>query len=138
MNKTGIAALALILTGLASHAAGAQTRRAAFAQAKLLPRLCAGRHPEQRLAVNRRHFDLRAERRFRHSNRHYTVDIIAAPLEVRMIADVRGDQQVAGWAAILAGVAFAGDAHPRAGFNACRDAGRDRFALRGDAYAVTA
>src|SRR5205085_5531704 len=102
------------------------------------PRLRAGRNPEQRLAVNRRHSDLRAERRFRHGNRHYTVDIIAAPLEVWMIADVRGDQQVAGWATVLAGVASTGDAHPRAGFNTRRDASRDRFALRGDAYAVTA
>src|SRR5205085_8885539 len=122
---------------VAAHAAGPQARRAALAQAELLPGLRARRHLEQRLAVHGRHFDLRAERRFRHGNRHHTVDVVAAPLEVWVVADVRRDEEVAGRAAVLTGVAAACDAHARAGFDARGDARRHGLAPRGDARAVT-
>ena len=41
------------------------------------------------------------------------MDVIAAPLEIRMIADIRRNIKIARRAAVLSDVAFTGDANTR-------------------------
>ena len=58
-------------------AAVARRRHAALAQPEPLSRLRARRHPQPGRAVERRHLDLRAERRLVDRDRHRQVQVVA-------------------------------------------------------------
>src|SRR3712207_8560046 len=55
-----------------------------------------------------------AERRFGHGDGHRDVDVIALAREVRVLADVRDDEEVAGRGSETPALALAGDADARA------------------------
>ena len=80
---------------IAARARVAQRRRATLTQAKLLTRLRARRNAQLRLAFNRRHFNLRSQRAFRHGDRNRDVDVVALAREIFMRADVGDDVQIA-------------------------------------------
>src|SRR5690606_2443803 len=75
-----------------------------------------------RLAVQRRHLDLAAERRPRDADRHHAVQVVAVALEDRVLAQADLDVQVAGRAAVGAGLAVAGAADAHAVVDAGGDA----------------
>ena len=64
---------------------GARVQHALLAQPELLAVLGALRNLQQRAAVDGRHFDLGAQRRFRHRDRHLDFDIVAVAAEERML-----------------------------------------------------
>ena len=61
----------------------ARVEYAPFAQPELLLVLRARRNLQQRLAVDGRHFDLGAQARFGHSDRHLQLNVVAFAAEQR-------------------------------------------------------
>src|SRR3954451_17650879 len=105
--------------------AGAELRRALAAQALDGAVLRAGRDAESLRAMQRRHFDLGAADRLRDRERHLDLDVVALALEHRALLHVGHHEEVAGRAAVAAGLALAGEPHARA----LLDAGRDVHAV---------
>src|SRR5437763_918441 len=83
------------------------------AQAELLARLRAFGDVDRRLAIERRHVDLSAQRRARDAHRDHAVQVVAVPLEDRVLLQPDLDEQVARRPAVRArlAVARAADAH---------------------------
>ena len=115
----------------------ARRRRAALAQAEALPRLRAGRNPEARRTVERRHLDLRPERRFVNRDRHDDVEVVAVAPEHRMRLHQQRHVQIARLAAVLPGVALAGDPDPRAVGQPGRHVQREQLGSRLELVAAT-
>ena len=70
-------------------------RHAALAQPEPLTRLRAGRHAQARVAFERRHIELGAERRLVDRDRHHDVQIVTFATKERMRLDVHGDVEIA-------------------------------------------
>src|SRR5690349_2273058 len=115
----------------------AQRWRAAIAQTKLLSRLRARRNAQLRLPLNCRHFDLRAQRCFRHRDRHRHINVIALAREVFMFANVRDDVQISRRRTQTSALALAGNANPRASLDTRRYANLHRLILRRHTFTVT-
>src|SRR5438105_3842193 len=83
------------------------------AQAELLAGLRAFGDVDRRIAGQRRHFDLAAERRARDGHRHHAMQVVAVAREDRVLLQADLDVQVAGRPAVGArlAVARAADAH---------------------------
>src|SRR6185295_5356329 len=101
--------------------------RAALAQTKLLTRLRTRRDAQLRLAFNRRHFNLRAQRAFRHGYRNSDVNIVALASEVFVRADIRYHIQIPRRRAESPAFALRGNANPRTCFHAGGNANFYRF-----------
>src|SRR5262249_61690871 len=90
--------------------AAAGPGQALAGEAELLPAVRAGGHLHARRAVERRHLDLRPERRFPGRDRDLDVEIVAARSEQGMGLEHDVEVQVARRAAVRAGTALAGEA----------------------------
>src|SRR5438309_5255472 len=115
------------------NSARAQARSAPPAQPKPLTGLRAWRNSQQRLTVNGRHFYLRAERGFGHSDGHTTIDIVPLPLKVGVLTDVGYYIKVARHTAEVSSVPLAGDPNTGAGIDAGRYSHQNRLAPGNDA-----
>ena len=91
------------------------------AQAEQLAGLGAMRDLDERLALERGHHDVGAQRRLRKTHRHFAIKIVALALEDGVRAHVHFHVQVARLGARRAGFAFAGKADAVAGIDAGRD-----------------
>src|SRR5690606_15308665 len=102
--------------GSLDHDAAEQvaTRTAAYglhallAQSEHASGLSFRRNTDRDLAVERRHADRGAKCGGREADRHLTAQVLAVPLEDRMLADVDLDIQVARRSAVAACLAFPG------------------------------
>src|SRR5947209_773134 len=112
----------------ASTLAGAQRRviSAHFMDEPLpQPLPCEGRgafgQEDLLLSLERGNLHLAAECRFGERDRDLAGDVTALPLEDRVRPHDRDHVQIAGWAAVRARLAFAGEADPVAGIDAGGD-----------------
>src|ERR1700722_5553145 len=64
------------------------------------------------MGVDRRHFDLRAQRSLRHCNRNSYINIVTRPRKHRMRSRLDDQVQIPRWAAVCPGVAFARQPNP--------------------------
>src|SRR5690349_9868202 len=96
-------------------------RDAAALQPERLARLRPGRDLHLRRALERRHVDLRAERRLREADRHVADDVRPLADEERVLADVEHDVEVARRAAARRGLTLATQLETRAAVDAGRD-----------------
>src|SRR5689334_14062872 len=115
----------------------AQRRRTFIAQSKLLTGLRSWRNAQLRLTFNRRHLDLRTERRLRNGDWHRYVNVVALAREIFVLTNVRDDVQVARRRTEPAALAFAGNAHARTRLNTSGNAHLHSLSLRCHAFAVT-
>src|SRR6266851_6424119 len=81
-------------------------------QPQLLPRLCPRRNLQLRPTIDRRHLNLRPQRRLRYCNRNSDINIIAVPREHRMRPRLDNQEQVPRGPAIRAGIALARQPDP--------------------------
>src|SRR5262249_33320745 len=72
-------------------------------------------------AAERRHIDLRTERRLHEADRDLAHHVVALPHEQRMLVDVEQHVEVPGWAAVGPSLAFAPELEPRARVDTRRD-----------------
>src|SRR5215472_223888 len=114
--------------GLDDHAAeevaasaAAHRFHALVAQAKDASRLRLRRDLQHHVPVERRHRYRAAERCGRKAQRHLARKMLAVALEDRVLAHVHLDVEIAGRAAVAAGLAFAGEAHAILVVDAGRD-----------------
>jgi len=84
----------------------ARVKNALFTHPELLSVLRARWNPEERAAVDGGHFDLCAQAGFADRHRDADLDIVAVPVEKRMLFHARGDVEVARWRAESAGIPF--------------------------------
>src|SRR5262249_1682645 len=110
---------------------GAQHRHALALKAEAPPRLGAFRYLHATMvAVDGRHFDLAAQRRKDHGDRHSAVQIGALALEERMCADREENVEIPGRPTPHAGLAFACEPYAGAILDARGDVDRERALAR--------
>src|ERR1019366_2076942 len=95
----------------------ANRRDALVAQAQLLTTVGARRNAQEGAAVQGRHFDFRAKRRFGYGNGHDGIQVIAPAFEKRMRLDFGNDVQIARGRAGGSGISAARNAHTRTGLH---------------------
>src|ERR1035437_3789014 len=111
---------------------GAQVEHALLAQSEALGVGGALRDLQQGTAVNGRHFDFRAQRRFPDRHRHGDFNIVAFAKEERVRFHFGSDVEIARGGAHGAGIALAGDAEAGTVARAWRNADPHEFGV-GDA-----
>src|SRR5260370_28538298 len=92
---------------------------------------------QQRAAVNRGHFDLRAQAGLGDGNRHFDLDIVSVAVEERMLLYARRDVEIACRSAQRAGIAFARNPQPRAVLRPGRNVDGYRLGARDAPVAMT-
>ena len=95
-----------------SPGAAGGTRKAAPGDPERSAALRAGRQVDAGHAVERRHFDPRAEHRFMHGDRHGAEQVVAVTAEQRVRQRPARDVEIAGVAATHAGVPLPGNPQP--------------------------
>ena len=123
-----------VLSGIFACALAASAT-SALAQTKLLSRLSARRDAQLRFAGDGRNFDLRAQSRLRHGDRDRDIDVVALAGEILVMADVRDDEKIPWRRAQTPALAFAGNPHPRASVDTCRNPHLNVFNLGHSALA---
>src|SRR5207244_6985273 len=108
--------------GVEISRAAPRLRQSFAAEAQLLSTFRTGRNFHRDAAFERRHFDLRAERRFPRRDRHFDLEVVRARLEERMRLEHDLQVEVPGRSAVHAGAAFAAQAQALAVDRAFRNA----------------
>src|SRR3989475_2223970 len=106
---------------LVSPAVAVQVGDAAPLQREDLARLGASGHLDPRLALERRHLDLRPQGRLREAERDLAHDVVPLADEERMLAHAEHDVEVAGCAGVRPGLALAAQLESGAAVDAGRD-----------------
>ena len=104
--------------------------------AKGRARLRAGGNFNRRPAVERRHFNFRAESRLDKTDRHFAEQVVAVALKNFMRLDMQHDVKIARWPAAKTGFAVAGGTQARTRVHTRRDAELDFGAAFALAFAV--
>ena len=94
------------------------------------------RHLQFHPAIQRRHFNLAAQRCHGEVDRHFTVQVVAFTLEDRVRLHLHLNVQIARRCAVLAGFAFTRQADAVASIDAGRNFHRQRFGFLNPAVAV--
>src|ERR1051326_2740206 len=114
-----------------------RVEHALFAETELLAGLRARPHRQQSPAVDRGHFNLRAQTGLGDGHGNFDFNIVSVAMEERMLLHPRGDIEIAGRRALGAGVAFARNSQPRSILRAGRDVDSHSLRARDTSIAVT-